>query len=132
MAKFVLLLIVVATVASASSDALPPLQERGKALLFGSYVPVIPVGTDEGQGNWIRLTFLMLDGAAASSASELSMDPGHHSLNVRCDVGPRGSDQVEALSGTAEIDVEADVAYDVYGDPTQSHRYCFVGLAKRS
>jgi hypothetical protein len=128
MTALVLLLVAIATAASAPASTSAPLPERGKALLFGAYTPWTT--DDTGQTTWIRVTFVKLDDVASPSGSKLSIEPGHHVLDVRCDVSsPR---PVQVLWGAAVVDVEADLAYDVVGSLNHSDRYCDVGLVKRS
>jgi hypothetical protein len=111
---------------------LAPLPERGRALLIGAYRRLF--GTMYGQMVWVQVTFLMLDGAPSPSGSKLSLTPGHHSLEFSCEVTlPEAVNSVEArLRGSRDIDVEAEVAYDVVGELNQSDRYCDVGLVKHS
>src|SRR5215467_10219882 len=91
------LITALAVLASMSSRSAPPAPENGKALLLG---------TDTAK---VRVLFRSLDGGpvlwttSTSLGTKLSVDPGHHALNVMCEFKSPGMTRM--TQGNADIDV---------------------------
>jgi hypothetical protein len=109
-----LLLALITTAVSSPSEALPPLPELGKALLIGADVP------------WMRVRFVKLDDAPSPSQTMLSIQPGHHTLLVTCEL--TSGDATQVLWGVAVFDVKEGQTYDVVASTNHSGRYCDVGV----
>jgi hypothetical protein len=129
-----LLLATVALTARNTPGSLPPLPDRGKALVIGGkYFPWEYNGTYTPR---IRVIFLKLDNAASPSGTTLSLDPGHHTLEVRCEVAdlrsPPDPEGAQVLPSSAVFDVEADMTYDAIGRLNANGRFCFVAVHPRS
>ena len=103
--------------------ATPIAPDAGKALL---------VGTDTSK---MRVLFRKLDDGAilwtspTSLGTNLTVEPGHHSLNVMCQFKSPGMTQI--VPGDVAIDVEVGRTYDVAGS-LDSHGKCNVTVSVRS
>jgi hypothetical protein len=109
-------------VASLPTQGAPPAAEPGKALLLG---------TDTAKA---RVLFRKIDDGPVlwhfrhSLGTKLSVDPGHHNLNVLCHFNSPGV--ILSVVGNVEIDVEAGQIYDVAGDLASDQQNCDVVFSK--
>jgi hypothetical protein len=114
----------IALIATLTSMAAPPAPEDGKALLLGtdtSKARVLFRKLDDGPLLWI---------APMTLGTKLSLDPGHHTLNVMCQFNSYGMSRL--VPGTIAIDVEAGHVYDVTGTLASGELKCDVAVSKHS